>query len=323
MTVTQEWTALITLLRDVAPETAKSFRPPLPAAEVTTAEASIAVDWPHQLREFLSLHDGQHQEVDGSTMLGGLLPMQDLLGVNEIVAAYRMLIEIWEQIADENADVYDGGYAGVIDEFRQAGSVTGTFLPSYIPISGLDSYYYFVDTRPGPHHGCVRAYDKYEADGGGPIWASLNEMLAAIRSAVSAGTCIDGWPPTITSGALTWAVHDDDDGADREPTPPPLVVSTGYDVPAVSLADIPEGTVGVDRNAVQRAVLAAAAATYGAYRVSGGYPVLQFVPRAPGFNIGCSVEVNGNHVFYVATVTDVHDEFIVTEVPPEGVHFTR
>lgn len=36
-------------------------------------------------------------------------------------------------------------------------------------------------------------------------------------------------------------------------------------------------------------------------------------------DIGCPVQVDGQHVFYLAIVTDVADTFIVQEVPPEGL----
>jgi hypothetical protein len=75
----------------------------------------------------------------------------------------------------------------------------------------------------------------------------------------------------------------------------------------------------IDRDVVQRAILAEAARLHPDGDIAGGEPVLQQIPRLVGFNIGCHVQIDGRSVFYVAIVTDVDDQFIVQEVPPEGL----
>ncbi|MFI5436835.1 DUF6924 domain-containing protein [Rhodococcus baikonurensis] len=87
----------------------------------------------------------------------------------------------------------------------------------------------------------------------------------------------------------------------------------------VSLSSLTDEDDLVGREAVQRAVLAEAAHLHGDAQIAGGEPVLERIPRLAGFNIGCSVQVDGQHFFYIAIVTDVADTFIVQEVPPEGL----
>lgn len=87
----------------------------------------------------------------------------------------------------------------------------------------------------------------------------------------------------------------------------------------VSFSMLTEDDDLIDRDVVQRAVLAEAARLHPDGDIVGGEPVLQRIPRLVGFNIGCHVHIDGRPVFYVAIVTDVHDEFIVQEVPPEGM----
>lgn len=87
----------------------------------------------------------------------------------------------------------------------------------------------------------------------------------------------------------------------------------------VSLSTLTDDDDLVDRDAVQQAVLAEAARLHGDAHIAGGEPVLQRIPRLEGFTIGCHAQVDGHPVFYVAIVTDVRDEFIVQEVPPEGL----
>lgn len=75
----------------------------------------------------------------------------------------------------------------------------------------------------------------------------------------------------------------------------------------------------IDRDVVQRAVLAEAARLHPDSDITGGEPLLQRIPSLVGFNIGCHVHIDGRPVFYVVIVTDVDDEFIVQETPPEGM----
>lgn len=75
----------------------------------------------------------------------------------------------------------------------------------------------------------------------------------------------------------------------------------------------------IDREVVRQAVLAEAVRLHPGSDITGVEPVLQRIPRLVGFTIGSHVFIDGRPVFFVAIVTDVDDEFIVQEVPPEGL----
>ncbi|MFD6856002.1 DUF6924 domain-containing protein [Rhodococcus sp. NPDC060090] len=87
----------------------------------------------------------------------------------------------------------------------------------------------------------------------------------------------------------------------------------------VSFSTLTDDDDLIDRDVVQRAVLAEAARLHPDSEITGGVPTLQRIPRLVGFNIGCYVHIDGRSVFYVSIVTDIDDEFIVQEVPPEGM----
>jgi len=195
MSVTEAWIDLVRVLSDIAPDTAGSFLPPTPAADVEAAEAATGLLWTEELREFYSLHAGQ------------LLPYQDLLGVDRVLSERALMIEVWQGITEADPGFFIGGYEGLLAEHPQAGSEARGYLPQYIPLSGEDGNFYFCDLRPGPLHGCVRGYLDGAADCSGPLWASISTMLDALRVSLEDGTSFQGvlesvW--RVTEGHLWW-----------------------------------------------------------------------------------------------------------------------
>ncbi|AYJ48024.1 DUF6924 domain-containing protein [Rhodococcus sp. P1Y] len=87
----------------------------------------------------------------------------------------------------------------------------------------------------------------------------------------------------------------------------------------VSLASLTDDDDLIARDIVQRAIVAEAARLHPDATIIGGEPVLARIPRLEGFNIGAHVKIDDELVFFVAIVTDVDDEFIVLEVPREGM----
>ncbi|WP_081830486.1 SMI1/KNR4 family protein [Rhodococcus sp. UNC363MFTsu5.1] len=208
MTVTAEWARLLDVLREVAPSTANSFRPPASREVLARSEARTGTVWPPELREFFSLHDGQIDNPPESAGSGELLPMQHLLSLDQVTDWHAMSAEVWRELADADTDYYEGGYDGVCAQHPNAGSTAMMFLPSYIPIAELDACAYFCDTRPGEHHGCVRQFDKYSADSHGPAWSSISAMLAGIRTCITDSLPIGYWVPVIENDALLWEIAD-------------------------------------------------------------------------------------------------------------------
>ncbi|NIL74827.1 hypothetical protein RhoFasB10_00919 [Rhodococcus sp. B10] len=111
-------------------------------------------------------------------------------------------------------------------------------------------------------------------------------------------------------------------------TPPPeedgVPRTPRFEVPFVNTEPVSESHLTddddlVDPEVVKRAVLAEAARLHDGAELSGGNPLPQRIPRLPGYRIGCHVRIDGEHAFYVAIVTDIHDEFLVIEVPNTGL----
>lgn len=216
MSVSDAWADLMSTLRHKAPQTAASILPPPSAEVVRSMEASTGLDWPDDLVEFFCQHNGQDDAVD---LAGSLLPAQDLFDVEAATAERTMMMEVWRDLADSDPEYHSGGYDALSVKHPEAGGSAGAFLPQYIPISGLDGYLYFCDVRPGPRRGCIRSYDKYEADEGEPTWGSITEMLVGLRRRIEDGSAVDGWEPRIVDGRVDWQPEGSDDDA---PAPPPV-----------------------------------------------------------------------------------------------------
>ncbi|ETD34357.1 SMI1/KNR4 family protein [Williamsia sp. D3] len=205
MTVTAEWGLLMNVLRLEAPKTGRNILPAVRRAPdmIRRAESSIGVTWPAQLHEFYALHNGESADY-ADAIPGSILPAHELFGTERVASDHAMMIEVWTALANGDNDYYPGGYANIVARHPTAGSRVAAFIPEYIPISGADSYYYFCDTRPSDHYGCIRAYDRDDADEAGPKWSSIADMLAAVRVSITHQTPLDGWKPTIRDEALIW-----------------------------------------------------------------------------------------------------------------------
>ncbi|MDJ0362433.1 hypothetical protein [Rhodococcus sp. H29-C3] len=78
-------------------------------------------------------------------------------------------------------------------------------LSEFVPFAGIDGNLLFVDTRPGPSHGCVTDFDEAGADDGGPQWVSISAMLTDLADALESGHPFAGaWTPSVVDGQLKW-----------------------------------------------------------------------------------------------------------------------
>jgi hypothetical protein len=67
----------------------------------------------------------------------------------------------------------------------------------------------FIDQRPGPDQGCVRWWDRIDADNNGEHAAvSLLELITDLTPAIRDRTPVAGWVPEVVDGALDWDVAD-------------------------------------------------------------------------------------------------------------------
>lgn len=224
-------------------------------------------------------------------------------------------------MADSSPDSYQGGVAAIVEREPSAGTVTELFLPSYIPISGVDGLDNFCDIRPGDLTGCVSfwAYDAGAA--GPPLWNSIPQMLQTIESYITEGPP-QGWSIVVEDGAMHWEVEArsySSTSVPQGPAPVPAestgpVTPTWPDIPQ----DLPENAIkalrahhvprdqSVDLIAVQQSVIDDALRKYKGpvtgvrtHGINGGYSL----PRIPGATLSVIVVIGGLRKLYTATAT--------------------
>ena len=206
MGVTEEWNRLMATLAERGSADALTFLPPAAAEEVTQAESATAVVWPDQLKEFYSLHNGQ--DPDAQRFYGELLPAVWFFRVDYVVEEYAQLVEQGQSELEDNATIAEQNVGSA------AGSLSWAYLPQYIPLAGSDGEYCVLDTRPGEQSGCIRRWSTEVGDHP-PIFASIADMLAAVRHSITTNTVLeDLWIPTFLDdpdypqdqGALNWII---------------------------------------------------------------------------------------------------------------------
>jgi cell wall assembly regulator SMI1 len=204
MSVTKQWRSLMGVLQQLAPVTAASFQPGASARSIDRAEETTGYTWPAELREWFTLQNGQVDPPGG--FAGRLLARQGFFSLDRMLEERLALLDISQHIVDNDPDVYEAGIEGIVERNPNAGTTTDFFLPSYVPISGVDGLDNFCDTRPGPLSGCI-AFWAWDAAGvaGSPLWSSISDMLAAIESYIGDGPP-EGWKVVIDDGAMHWEV---------------------------------------------------------------------------------------------------------------------
>lgn len=195
MTLTEAWSAYLSVLHELAPATAASIRPARPPQDRQDAERATT-PWTDEFHEFYSLHDGQDPAAAGT-----LLPNLALLALDELVTTHRQCRESLHDTEDIDPD-----WPAIARE-QQAGEIAHMFLDAYVPFAedGAGDYG-IVDTRPGEHHGCIRAFGWEGADEVGPLFPSLAEYIDSVRRSVETGEEHSYLVPRIADGALFWEV---------------------------------------------------------------------------------------------------------------------
>jgi hypothetical protein len=184
------WLRLIGALASRAPGTRAALRPPAPADPAVAGRLDIELNG--EVSEWFGLHAGAAPFFDGQ-----LLPFNTVLSLPDAVEATRLSRSIWWR--HEHVD-------RAAAERQPAGTTAHTWLASYVYI-GQDGAGggIFVDQRPRPLHGCVRSWDKVEADNGRPVAASITDLLTAIRTAVTTDdTDVAGWTALIDNDVIDW-----------------------------------------------------------------------------------------------------------------------
>ncbi|MFD3702514.1 SMI1/KNR4 family protein [Nocardia sp. NPDC058658] len=153
-----------------------------------TAEAT-GITWPEEFSTLFTHINGFSRE----NWLR-LLPVHELFDLDRVVQERQLELDVWGEFDEEMGE-----------PATAAGDPAGTYLPQFLPFAGLDGNLLFVDTRPGPFHGCITEFDKVGADDAGPRWASLSAMLADLAHSLETGTPFDQhWTPAVVAGELNW-----------------------------------------------------------------------------------------------------------------------
>ncbi|MDP9829640.1 SMI1/KNR4 family protein [Kineosporia succinea] len=190
--LTQAWTDYLDVLRAQAPATHASILAPGPL-DLETADQVLPSPLLPELVTWFGLHGGCTPAYHGSP-----LPRCGLLNLDRAIDNTEMIHEIWNLTSDVDL---------TSDEARTAGQTMGTWMDEYVLIAengsggGL-----FVDQRPGPLQGCVRYWDKVDADEDPVVSPGLVPFLSDVTTSVRDLTPLPLMRavPVVTDGVLAW-----------------------------------------------------------------------------------------------------------------------
>ncbi|MDZ7910238.1 MAG: SMI1/KNR4 family protein [Rhodococcus sp. (in: high G+C Gram-positive bacteria)] len=198
MTLRRVWSSYMQVLRARAPLTSASVRPPRSETELLEAERATA-PWTDELRELFAVQDGQDATYAGRVDPGELLPELRLLPLDEVVALHRYWIRHPHRI-----DYLGPDWPSKV-RAQSAGESAAMYVPEYIPFAeGLAGSFAYIDTRRGPHSGCVRFFTAEGADDGSLWYESLTDFVQQVSDSVDTDTPHGELIPTITDGTLLW-----------------------------------------------------------------------------------------------------------------------
>jgi cell wall assembly regulator SMI1 len=193
--VERVWLGLLEELAERAPATRAALRAPVaPDAAVArdAAADALGLELSPELAEWFGLHDGADPFFHGQ-----LLPFNSVLGLRAAVDGVLGTRQIWWSGDDDHLAWDD----------EPAGTVANTWLTRYVYL-GQDGMGggVFADLRPGPLHGCIRFWDKTDADDQPHIADSLTGLLAGVHRAIATGGGdVGGWTPSIVDGVVEWS----------------------------------------------------------------------------------------------------------------------
>jgi cell wall assembly regulator SMI1 len=315
--LTAVWTAYMATLRERAPITAASIRPPRTAGERESAEHATT-PWTDELREFYGLHDGQHVPLgEDYVPVGSVLPDATLLSLDEVLARHTFSLENPHPIDDLGDDWPD------VVRAQGAGETAEMFLSAYVPFAedGAGGTTY-VDTRPGSRRGCIRNFSYDSADQGAPWFDSLTEYIAAIHRSVETGSALGEMTPAFEDGLLEW--HDLElelDERPRVPAPTPAIVRLPFALIDFRPSQLSDDDDLIDLDHVRRTVIETARRLHPQAVVEDARAVYRQVPRLRGANMNWWVWTDGAEVIFTAIVTGEDHDVIVLELPSGGCVF--
>ncbi|MFC9973118.1 SMI1/KNR4 family protein [Spirillospora sp. NPDC127200] len=202
--VDESWDRITAWLARHAPRAAARIGPPAGRAEIARAGAEVGVEPPPDLVAWWRRANGIAGPGQGPPF--DLLPRHFPYTVEQALHSREIWLKVWRDDANERGWWAERDMAAL--QAAPAGTEAGMWLPGWLPIAnsggGQDL---FVDLRPGPLHGCVREFDRVEADGK-VLWGGVAAMLADLAQALESGSMTVG-PYEVgvvvaDDGALYW-----------------------------------------------------------------------------------------------------------------------
>jgi cell wall assembly regulator SMI1 len=192
-TAEDSWDRIVSWLRHYAPVSAAHIGQPATDDDIALVEALLDRPLPADLLAWWHRSCGATGFVEGR-----LIPGYTPYTVDQAVDRRELMLDI--------APCDDGAETAALVAEPAGSPCTPYWLPVWLPIAhnggGCDL---FIDLRPGPLHGCVMTWDKYEAAILKPRWPSIATMLAKIAHALEHGTEIEGYQPEARdNGTLDW-----------------------------------------------------------------------------------------------------------------------
>ncbi|WP_224389042.1 SMI1/KNR4 family protein [Pseudonocardia sp. ICBG1293] len=209
------WESLAEWCEEHALKTRSAILPPSTSYEISAAQGGTGgILWPEDVLAFYEWRNGLERTPDGY-LFPGLRPLR----IDEVVANWQSFMDIaYEDVrpsppprdADSRMTFYGQLAVDVIGPecAQPAGSVTGRFIPSLLPIAeDQNGSYLMIDRRGGKEFGAAVFYDKVDADlNDAPRWKSFLALSRATLQAVISETPEEqtGLTPIALGGRLIW-----------------------------------------------------------------------------------------------------------------------
>jgi cell wall assembly regulator SMI1 len=185
------WQELLGELELRAPATRRAIRPPRQSAN--SAEARLPVPLNDELRSWFHLHGGCDLCGDGQ-----IFPFNTAIDLPAAVDKTLLIRGIWQGRSSDEEELRQLAR-------QQAGTTARTWLDSYIAISDdRMGDCLFVDLRPGVLRGCVRWWDKVDADDANVLATSITALLIDVTRSLRTNRPIGGWTPRLVEGIIDW-----------------------------------------------------------------------------------------------------------------------
>jgi cell wall assembly regulator SMI1 len=188
LSVSQCWDRIDAWLALHAPSSLAFLGPPAADLDVQAAQRTIGVEFPAELLESLSCHDG----LRGWT---NLLPEQPPSSARHVAEHWQMCMEVAEDV----------------DGFTtHPGNEEPWWHPLWIPWAESDGDAQVIDLRPGQGQGRVGLAIHDGCGDFSDSWPSLAAYLRDVVRALYDGGGVHGWYAYLTEdGELWWDVGDD------------------------------------------------------------------------------------------------------------------